>query len=209
MENIFRFNFFMRIIYTMIKVKFSKEKIGSKKIKAKETPAQIRERVSAFKVTNNVYFDNKGVRGDKGDQGPQGLTGIQGPTGLVKPVNYVQKVVIRVPNVSDGQLVVTTDPIATIGRPVQVMCYGDAYCYGQAWAQIQLVRDGSVGIGGIVQIENQNTGTNENRQYCIQAIDESPGTGSHTYSLKIIKKTETNRVDFGLEFGPVITVRQL
>lgn len=211
MENIFRFNFFMRIIYTMIKVKISK-KLGSKKIKSKETQAQIRERVSAFKVTNNVYFDNKGDRGDKGDQGPQGLTGIQGLTGLVKPVNYVQKVGTQEPNVSVGQLVVTTDPIATIGRPVQVMCYGDAYLYGLCWAQIQLVRDGSganVALGTVVQVENANGTTNENRQYCIQAIDESPGTGPHTYSLRIYGKEPTRRADFGLEFGPVITARQL
>lgn len=209
MEIFFRFNFYVRIIYTMIKVKISKEKIGSKKIKAKETQAQIRERVGAFKVTDNVYFVDKGDRGDKGDQGPQGPTGIKGPTGLVKSPNYVQTIGARVPDVSSGQVVITTEPILTSGRPVQVICYGDAFCYGQAWAQIQLVRDGSVGIGGIVQIENQNAGTDENRQYCIQSIDESPGTGYHTYSLKIINKTTDRDVDFGLEFGPVITAREL
>jgi len=196
-----------------LKVKNTKAIKNVKAIKAKrETQAQIRERVSAFKVTDRVYFENKGDKGDKGDQGPQGPQGSQGPIGPYRPVNYVQqKLDNPVPNPDPnvgGGIVIRSPTITTIGRPVQVMCSGDLNSpVGGAWGEIILVRDDTVQLGNSVYVETY--GSNENRSYCIQVIDTSAPAGQHTYGMKLISRSTPNTPTFGEADGPVINAKEL
>lgn len=197
-----------------LKVKNTKAIKNVKAIKAKrETQAQIRERVSAFKVTDRVYFENKGDKGDKGDQGPQGPQGLQGPNGPYKPVNYVQeKLDTPVINPAAGGIVIRSPTITTTNRPVQVMCSGDLNSRGDidggAWGEIILVRDDAVELGNSVFVETY--GRNENRSYCIQVIDTSAPAGPHTYGMKLLDRSAApNYPIFGEVDGPVINAREL
>jgi hypothetical protein len=156
----------------------------SKGVKATEISTQIKKRVGAFRVTNNMAYLN--------NRGPE------------LPVRYAQNIASKKIITTVGQTIVDV-PFTTTERPVRIICSGDMNNPSAiAWCGIQLYRD-DIPLGNSLQMEAVNIA--ESQAFCIQVID-NPSAGTYIYSLRVAYKAPPT-LEFGTVDGPVLTVVEL
>ena len=150
----------------------------------------------------------QGIQGQDGSTGPQGIQGEQGPTGPAGDpcnLNYVQTIGNRITGVSSTNTSVISATITSTGRPVQILCVGEANPVGGNgnWCTLQIYRN-STAIGNSVQVESSSV--NENVPFSLMFID-TPLAGTYTYYLKVNAISGT--FDFGESSGSVMTLIEL